>query len=289
MTNDRRRVTIRRMIRNDRGDHVLLITQHDHAVTAGQLAARLGTDRFDGPDPKPATLLGIELHDAGWPLHDDEPTLNKDGLPLHVLEVGGEVATRVWRESARRAAERDPYAGLLVSLHVFTLSALAVSPKLSTNERFDRREELFLVNQFQQDEIERQEQLREQVGLRTDRPLHIGLAAPGADREEDRLRFNFAWLRAMDAISLDACTGKKVFDKAPPVHPRIGAAAVDLAMAHPSPDVVTVSPWPFAVPRVELEVPARWLAAGPFPGEEAFRQAYAAAERVSHKLTVLPA
>jgi hypothetical protein len=276
------------MIRNDRGDHVLLIAQHDHAVLAGQLAARLGTSRFDGPDPRPATLLGIELHDAGWPLHDDEPTLNDAGLPLHVLEVPGEIATRVWRESAKRAAERDPYAGLLVSLHVFTLSALAVSPKLSTNERFERREELFLVNQFQQDEIERQELLRGQLGLATDRPLHIGLAPPGTDRDEDRLRFNFAWLRAMDAISLDACTGKKVFDKAPPVHPRVGSPAVDLAMTHPSPDVVTVSPWPFASSRVDLEVPARRLAAGPFESEQAFRRAYAEAEPVTHRLSVRP-
>lgn len=277
------------MIRNDRGDHLLLITQNDHAVLAGRLAGHLGNGRFDGPEPRRQNILGVALHDAGWPLHDDDaPELNERGLPLHVLEIRAPLATRVWRESARRAAEVDPYAGLLVSLHVFTLSALAVSPDMTTNEKFERRDELFLVNQFQQDEIERQEQLRDRVGLRTDRPLHLGLAAPNVDREEDRLRFNFAWLRACDAISLDACTGERVFDRSPQVHPRIGSVAMELAMAHPRPDTVTVDPWPFGTSRIELDVPARRLAKRPFASVEAFRAAYAAAEPFAHKLTLVP-
>src|SRR4051812_6456725 len=107
MTNDGGPRTLPAMIRNHRGDHLLLITQHDHALLAGKLAGRLGNARFDGPDPWAQTVLGTELHDAGWPLHDDPgegdgPTLNKDGLPLHVLEIGAPLATRVWRASAER-------------------------------------------------------------------------------------------------------------------------------------------------------------------------------------------
>ena len=277
------------MIRNDRGDHLLLITQNDHAVLASRLAAQLGNARFDGPDPRPETLLGVEMHDAGWPLHDDDaPALNDKGQPLHVLEIHAPLATKVWRESARRAAERDPYAGLLVSLHVFTLSALAVTPDLTANERFERRDELFLVNQFQQNEIERQEHLRQRGGRRTDRPLNLGLAAPNIDRGEDRLRFNFAWLRACDAISLDACTGKRVFDRSPQVHPRVGSVAMELTMSHPQPDTVTVDPWPFGTNRIELEVPARRVPSEPFASVEGFREAYARAEPFVHKLTIRP-
>jgi hypothetical protein len=277
------------MIRNSRGDSVLLITQHDHALLAGKLAERLGNRQFDGPDPRPQTLLGVSLHDCGWPLHDDEPTLNRDGHPLHVLETPPEIATRVWRESARRASERDPYAGLLVSLHVFHLSAMLVKRELTPGERFDRREEMFLLNQFQQDEIERQEHLRQAVGLPVDRPLTLGLVDPGIDREEDRLRFNFAWLRAMDAISLDACTGKRVFDRAPGVHPRIGAQPVELKLGHPAQDVVTVDPWPFAGSSpIELETPARVVLSTQFADVEAFRSVYKEARVVTHKLTIRP-
>jgi len=277
------------VIRNDRGDHYLLISQHDHAVMAGELAAALGNARFDGPDPREPTLLGVEMHDSGWPLHDDQPTLNGDGAPLHVLEIGAPLATKVWRESARRAAEADPYAGLLVSLHVFTLSSLAIMKNLSPHEKFEGRHDLFLVNQFQQDEIERQETLRTRLGLRTDRPLTMGLAEPGEDREEDRLRFNFGWLRAMDAISLDACTGKHVFDKLPEIYPRIGPVGVALSIAHPSPDVVQIEPWPFAPGRLEVQVPARRVAKTRFENDQALQAAYATAPVMQHRITVVPA
>jgi hypothetical protein len=261
------------MIRNSRGDHFLLITQHDHALLSGELAERIGTPRFEAPDPRESSLLGISLHDCGWPLHDDSPTLNRQGLPADVLESTVELATRVWRGSSAGAAGRDPYAGLLVSLHVLTLSAMIAQhlPPLPTPER---RQELFLLNQFQQDEIERQEKLRKQLGLRTDRPLTLGLADPGIDNEEDRLRFNFSWLRAMDALSLDACSGRRVFDKSPAVHPATGAPAIDLRLQHREKDLLAIDPWPFGVAKIELQVAAKRLPATPFADVEAFRRAY---------------
>lgn len=265
------------MIRNDRGDHFLLVTQHDHAVAAGELAARLGNARFDGPDPRESSLLGITLHDAGWPLHDDTPTLNSAGLPLHVMEVSAELATTVWRESANRAAAADAYAGLLVSLHVFTLSSL-LAPRIGAMLDHDAaRSMMFLINQFQQDEIERQELLRPEFGLRNDLPRSIGLADPGVNREEDRLRFNLAWLRAMDAISLDLCTGKRVFDRAPDVYPRIGPVPQEMSIVHLEPGVVRIDPWPFAISDIRLQVPARRVRKQPFKSVEEFRLAYAAA------------
>lgn len=274
------------MIRNSRGDHFLLISQHDHALLSGQLAERIGTPRFEAPDPRESSLLGIAMHDCGWPLHDESPTLNRQGLPADVLESTVELGTQVWRGSSAGAAERDPYAGLLVSLHVLTLSAMIAQhlPSLPTPER---RQELFLLNQFQQDEIERQEQLRKVLGLSTDRPLTLGLAEPGIDREEDRLRFNFAWLRAMDALSLDACSGRRVFDKSPAIHPAIGAPSVDLRLDHREKDLLAIDPWPFGVPRIELQIPAKRLPATPFTDVEAFRTAYreAAVEMVKLRFT----
>ena len=46
----------------------------------------------------------VSLHDCGWPLHDDRPTLNSQGQPLHVFETPVTLATQVWTASARRAA-----------------------------------------------------------------------------------------------------------------------------------------------------------------------------------------
>ncbi|QOV89845.1 DUF3891 family protein [Humisphaera borealis] len=275
------------MIRNDRGDHFLLITQNDHAVLAGELAARIGNARFDGPDPREPTLLGTAMHDAGWPLHDDAPTLNAGGLPLHVMEISAPLATRVWNESAQRAAAADSYAGLLVSLHVFALSSLAVMKHQNSLDRDAARHEMFLINQFQQTEIERQEIIRPQFGLRNDLPRHIGLADPGEDHEEDRLRANLGWLRAMDGISLDLCTGKRVFDRLPEVYPRVGPVGMELTMVHLEPGVLRIDPWPFSTSTIDLVVPARRVTAAPFANVEAFRQAYAAAAVFGHRVRVV--
>ena len=67
------------------------------------------------------------MHDCGWPLDDDAPTLNGEGLPLHVFESPVSLATRVWGASVAGAIERGDYQGLLVSLHVFGLSAIILA------------------------------------------------------------------------------------------------------------------------------------------------------------------
>jgi hypothetical protein len=162
------------MIRRDAGDDYLLITQTDHAAVAGELAAHFGNGKFARPVPREPLLTAVAMHDQGWPLHDDEPTLNKRGLPLDVFEVPRPIALMVWAASSERAAEADPYAGLLVSLHSLSLSIHATPPPPSKLEKFDvqRMHEQFAVNKFQHREIERQEQIR----------LGLGFTGDGSDQ-----------------------------------------------------------------------------------------------------------
>src|SRR5918996_3103727 len=98
------------MIRRDADGEFLLIAQHDHALVAGVLAEHFGNQRFAQPEPRDATIRGVSLHDSGWPLHDDEPTINPRGLPSDVFETTRPVALKVWTASADRAAAEDPYA-----------------------------------------------------------------------------------------------------------------------------------------------------------------------------------
>src|SRR5262249_24885842 len=147
----------RGMIRHRRGNDFLLITQDDHARLSGRFAEHIGNGAFATPLPRNPTIHGASIDDCGWPLHAESPTLNSKGEPLHVLESPMPIATRVWGESARLAAEAHPYSGLLVSLHVLTLSALAQKRDTTPHERHQDRNDLFLMNRFQQQEIERQE------------------------------------------------------------------------------------------------------------------------------------
>src|SRR4051812_34854041 len=178
------------MIRQRVGDEFLLITQNDHAIFSGFLAKHIGNEQFERLAPE--VVSAISAHDAGWALHDDEPTLNGAGQPLHVFEMPMGLATKIWSASAQRAAERlGPYAALLVSLHQLALSDIARQHHAAkTRERAAPPRDLFNLNRFQHSQIERQEALRGELGMRTDIPLQLGLANPGAGAREDRLRFH---------------------------------------------------------------------------------------------------
>jgi hypothetical protein len=274
------------MIRHTDGDTFLLITQHDHAMLSGRFAERIGNGMFAPPSPFEQAVAGIALHDCGWPVHDDEPTLNPKGQPLHVLESPMDIATRVWSESTRRAAERDPYTGLLVSLHVTALSAFAQSQGWVPHERAKTPAEHFMLNKFQQQQFELQENLRRRLKMRTDLPLHNGLAEPGEDEAEDLLIFNYNLLKTMDRISLDLCCSEDLFPQIQDVYPRPGGAPETIKVRHTGRGRMELSPWPFAAERLEFEVPCRRVPAKTYPGEAAFRETYRNAPVESYKVAV---
>lgn len=260
------------MIRHRQGSDFLLITQNDHAVASGLLAKQIGNEMFAQPSPFGPTISAISMHDSGWPLHDDSPTLDEQGLPLHVLESPPQLTTRIWSESTAMAAAVNDYAGLLVSLHGLRLSALA-----GARGRIGKAADVFELNKFQHRQIEIQETLRLRLGLRIDRPLELGLAGPGCDEDEDLLRFNFRLLTAMDQISLDACCSEPLFNSIDGVHPRPGADAISIRVEHRAPFEMGLEPWPFAKPALEIRVPCRRVMARTFSSNAEFRAEYAAA------------
>lgn len=277
------------MIRRHVGEEFFLIAQDDHAKLAGQLARHFGNDRFARPEPHEDVIAGVSLHDAGWPLHDDEPTLNPAGLPIDVFESTRPIAFKVWHASADRAYSAGPYADLLVSLHNLSLSVIATTQSAGNHEKFDmsKMTEQFELNKFQHREIERQERLRKELGMATDRPLKFGLAFAGTDETEDRLLFNFRLLQAMDMCSLALCCTTPPAGKTPDLLPRVGGSALQLSLKRDGNNLM-VDPWPFDVERIEVTIPFRRVKATPFATEQEFHSAYAAAPRESLAALVLP-
>ena len=265
------------MIRRKQGSDFLLITQHDHALIAGQLAEAFGNDRFASPTPRQQALAGVTLHDCGWPLHDEEPTLNADGLPLDVFESPREIAFRVWTASIERAKEKDPYAGLLVSLHVLSLSVLATEYS-RPNVKFDlaNPQDRMAILKFPQREIERQEDLRQQLGLRSEKAPHKAVSREHRQESEDQLQFNFALLQVMDQISLAVCCTQPptLATRDMPLAP--GGEKVKLNLRRADNDVV-VEPWPFSVQRVELMVPGTRVPGKRYASEKELREILASA------------
>jgi hypothetical protein len=269
------------MIRRHVADEFWLIAQHDHALLSGHLAEQIGGGEFERPAPR--AIRGIALHDCGWPLHDDEaPTLNERGQPLDVFESTPEVAMLVWPASARRAAHDDPYAGLLVSLHVLSLSVIATTPAASVpNSRFDTGDARarFQVNQFQQQQIELQESLREQLGMRIDEPRRYGLAEQSTDPRERQLIYDFRLLQAMDKLSLSICCSKTPFDAIEPLPAHPDGPDRPLRATRAGETDLVVSPWIFEQTELRVAVPFRRLKVRAFSTALDFREVYANAAR----------
>jgi hypothetical protein len=267
------------MIRRQLGNQFLLTRQHDHALLAGRLAESFGNEQFAPPSPGTQTIRAIALHDAGWPLHDDHPMLSEKGLPLDVFEISLSMAIPIWKAAADRAADEHPYTQLLISLHVLGLSGFSA-------RHVHTRQEVFELNKFQHREIERQVDLRRQLGLSVDIPLQLGLAMTNGIEEEDRLRRNHLILQAMDRISLALCCTQVLFPSIEGIIPELGGSPVTLNFVRTSDTSLRVEPWPFLAPAISLQLPQLPLAARAFASVEEFREAYAAAADEIHTLKV---
>jgi hypothetical protein len=267
------------MIRRDMGQSFFLFAQDDHARLSGELARHYGNRFFAKPVPPEETIRAVGLHDCGWPLHDANPTLNKDGLPLDVFETPLEIAIEVWQAGVEKVADEAAYTQLLVSLHVMGLSGFAAA------RQHDRREQ-FELNKFQHRQIETQMELRRKLGMPLDVPLRLGLAVKTDLADEEKLRRNHNIVQTMDRISLGLCCTDLVFEKIEGIVPRPGAAAVTLNFVRADDFALRVEPWPFDVERIELEMAYRTVPAAKYDDVEEFRAMYGRAEQMRMKMTV---
>ena len=254
------------MIRHTTDSDWILIPQNAHAESCGVMAEHLDGSVVGVPSKR--GILGITLHDSGWPLHDDLPTLDAGGQPTHVFQTPASITTQLWTASAIRASQRDPYAGLLASVHGLHLAAFALQTPRD-------RQIVFEFNKFQHAQVEFQEKLRRKIGMRTDQPMQNGLGKPGVDPAEEELIRDYRTLRALDQISLAALCSETHFNHV--MFASHGGAAgptrVDLQRAGDF--SVKLSPWPFSLPRVDISVPAKRIACQLFADESAFRALYA--------------
>ena len=245
------------MIRRHAGNEYWLITQHDHALLSGELARHVGNKLFDPMSE--GAIRGTSLHDCGWPLHDDEPTLNNKGQPIDVFESTPEIALKVWQAGADRAAESgDDYAALLVSLHVLALSIKATAAPLPPAHETllaGNPKAQFEVNRFQHYQIELQERLRRRLGLPVDVPMRHGLAEDAKTPAELALHFHFRMLQALDLVSLALCCTAPPVEQIANVIPRPAQRALTVNVKRNAHGVLHVTPWLFNTQTVSARHP----------------------------------
>jgi hypothetical protein len=276
------------MLISRRGDKLVLVTQPDHAVMAGDIVSHWGNDTFAQPQPLESVRLAAALHDDGWTEADAEPLLNTaEQRPLHFLEIDMKDHIPLYGRGVQRTYEKDPYAGLLVSMHWTGLYRSRWGLQDGKLQWQDGVEQLMTeaVDSEEQRWIEVKRQLLEGV-KRSD--------------FEAALWHHFDLLQAWDLLSLYMCllphtpaeNGEvipvpktlKSLDQTPSdrviqsVPLGVARERVDITLRAVEPGVVTLDPYPFDEPSVEFSVPAKAIDDRAYESTEDARAAIDAGE-----------
>ena len=166
-----------------RNDCLWLFTQNDHGLLAGRLAYEWWG--LDGePSPLPfELLLATSIHDTGWIQADSRPTLNPEtGRPHDSLDYPLEQRLPMYRAGLDNLTAIDPYTGLLVSKHYAALGGM-VSVEEFQDQESKRQEELVEALGLSQNSMATVENQLQYLRMFDLLAYHFCLAAPSASEE----------------------------------------------------------------------------------------------------------
>ena len=169
------------IVRSVNGD-LQLVLQTDHDDLSGQFAARFGGAAFWDPEPREPVVLACAEHDDGWHDWEARPEVDPESgraWNFRDLEIRRHLA--FYRAGIGRIAHRDPYAGLLVSMHGSGIyrgryglqneMLMRYSPELEAE-----------IDDFVAEQESAQEQLRQRLGADRDRVWSAYRLLQAADR-----------------------------------------------------------------------------------------------------------
>jgi hypothetical protein len=231
----------------------IAVSQPAHAWISGQLLRALPGDLGE------PLYLAAEQHDIAWLDWEVEPSFDAAaGRPHLFRDVGVHLHAPMWLRGVERAlAAYGPHVALLLSRHGGVIY-----------RRFWMRHQ-----HEERDKVAAQAYLEKQAPREAQWAAELGLSRETLEFQSDMIAF-------VDMLSLALCGELK-----PPLEiplPVLGGAARTFVLqAKPGAAYdFTMSPWPFAKPKIEVEAEGRRLS-GRFESEAAFRDAFAAAPRVT--------
>jgi Protein of unknown function (DUF3891) len=185
------------MILQDRGDHLLVIRQTDHAILSGFLARQIGNECFRRPDMFESFCLAAREHDNGWAEWELQPRIDpKTRMPYTFMSIPTEEHIALYQRGIDRIVQVDPYAGLLVSIHCAGLYDRARATLPGFSAKYVKSSELQIVYECML--RLKAQQLRLKADLRMN-PATKSLA------DDESLERSARMLEALDRLSLYFC------------------------------------------------------------------------------------
>jgi Protein of unknown function (DUF3891) len=270
------------MIRIETDSGWILVEHPEHARLAGRFAAHWGNDAFAAPEPRADILTAVLRHDDAWAGRDSTPFLTREGRPsAFSRELVGKYSAfeeidladylSVRGRASEVVAADNPYAALIISLH--TMDLLTAQADLSGLSDADRK----LHSAFVEAQLRRQDAWT--ANLAKD-PRFAQAVAP------ERLVRAFEFLQVSDSFSLTVCVRFPVPIALRHRHPlRYGGSAV-LNCIPLGNDTYRIDPYPLDADEIVFELPCRRIEGKTFPSQDALRQAYSAAEKITLRVKI---
>jgi hypothetical protein len=103
-------------------EHLLLVTQPDHAALAETIMCAWRPGGLDVSRRRESILLAVRAHDDGWIEEDGAPRVDENGRIVDFLRVPDRVRHRIWPLGVARLSA-SPYAAALVAEHAIQVHA----------------------------------------------------------------------------------------------------------------------------------------------------------------------
>ncbi len=237
------------MIIQERGDHLILIRQTDHAVLSGYFARELGNEKFARSEPEESVRLAATEHDNGWNEWELQPHIDPvTFLPFTFMSLPTQQHMDLYQRGIERVVKVDRYAGLLVSMHCAGLYDKTRATMPGFSAKYVKSQEAPLVTDFVQ--RLRLQQLRLKVDLRAD-PATNNFA------DEKWLQANAQRLEALDRLSLYFCLGPMEAATIDAVPSNYNGGEVDWDLQPEGNNAATLEPYPFRRDPLEISILAR--------------------------------
>jgi hypothetical protein len=245
------------IVRHESDGSLVMITQNDHAKAAGFMASHWGNALFENPRPLESSLRAAFLHDFAWISEESAPRFDpQTGSTPNYLDVPNESQLDAYRWANEWLFNMYPYAGLLVSKHRTGIWKSRYG--LMKRPHYPARTLHPLIEEFVQQSHAEQDAIAQEF-----------------DRNE--LTVNYNLLQVWDLFSLYICSSEKLGEhliEPVPTSYANGDASVCMRLAPVGPNRISVEPYPFDQPALEVSVMHRRLPTTTYKDEQAFRAAY---------------
>ena len=242
---------------------LLVVAQPDHGTQTGVIADAWGNDELPPlTQRRDSAVRAGRHHDDGWAVWERHPDLDeRTSQPVQFYDVRPREHLAAYRAGIVRAAQLDPWTGLLVSMHgaglyndrygSYRLEEIGEQP-MSDAERL-------LVNEFLADMAGLQASLYETA---------VGHAAIRPPHELPEVMDQYLLLQVWDRISLQFAFRHAADGVISPVPSPSGRTS--LRCVARGRFTLALDPYPFAVSRVDLPVLARFVTDRPYTDPEDF-------------------